>query len=68
MTLEAPIGMKADDVLLASIQQAAATMPVEVISSGSIPLGNLTGSTARLRIDADGNSVLRQRLWRYLKI
>ena len=34
---EAPIGMKADDVLLASIQQAAATMPVEVISSGSIP-------------------------------
>ncbi|HOB91365.1 MAG TPA: transglutaminase-like domain-containing protein [Bacillota bacterium] len=59
MTLEAPIGMKADDVLLASIQQAAATMPVEVISSGSIPLGNLTGSTARLRIDADGNSVLQ---------
>lgn len=59
MTLDAPIGLSAKEVLVASIQQAAATMSVEVLSSDTASLGNLAGVSAMLRIDAEGATIIQ---------
>jgi hypothetical protein len=59
MTFDAPIGLSAQEVLNASLQQAAATMSIAMLSSGTATLGNLTGVSASLRVDAQGTSVLQ---------
>lgn len=59
LALDAPIGVSARDVLSASILQAAATMSVETLSSGTATLGNLTGVSALLRIETEGVQILQ---------
>ena len=59
MTFDAPMGVSAKEVLDGSIQQAATRMSATALSSGTATLGNLTGVSARLRIDAEGAEVLQ---------
>jgi len=59
MAFDAPLGAPAEDVLASTIEQVKSQMAVEVLGSQEAFLGNLTGVSATLRIDAGTVTVLQ---------